>query len=148
MFFSLFCYYNIQSYDLQLTELYSAFFNFQENAKQENCRQYSCILFFIDKLEQRAWRRENLSLNQIFYRLDNSKWKMHTGACATKQKYISIYIYLYMKTFFFLFLLFWLFRRFWLTQIPRTILHHQLALTKFGKLLRYEKKDVNSKAYM
>ena len=29
----------------------SAFFNFQKNANQENCRQYSYILFFIDKLE-------------------------------------------------------------------------------------------------
>ena len=44
----------------------SAFFNFQKNANQENCRQYSCILFFIDKLEQRTWRRENLSLNRVF----------------------------------------------------------------------------------
>ena len=64
-----------------------------------------------------------------------------------KSIYLSIYISIW-KPFFFLFLLFWLFRRFWLTQIPRTILHHQLALTKFGKLLRYEKNDVNSKAYM
>ena len=31
--------------------------------------------------------------------LDNDKWKMHTSARAAKQKYISIYISLHMKTF-------------------------------------------------
>ena len=31
--------------------------------------------------------------------LDNDKWEMHTGARARKQKYISIYISLHMKTF-------------------------------------------------
>ena len=36
---------------------------------------------------------------EVFHKLDNSKWKMHTGARARKQKYISIYISLYMKTF-------------------------------------------------
>ena len=35
----------------------------------------------------------------FFHKLDNSKWKMHTGARARKQKYLSIYISLYMKTF-------------------------------------------------
>ena len=34
-----------------------------------------------------------------FFKLDNSKWKLHTGTRARKQKYISIYISLYMKTF-------------------------------------------------
>ena len=36
---------------------------------------------------------------EFFHKLDNSKWKMHTGARARKQKYISIYISLYMETF-------------------------------------------------
>ena len=36
---------------------------------------------------------------EFFHKLDNSKWKLHTGARARKQKYISIYISLYMKTF-------------------------------------------------
>ena len=36
---------------------------------------------------------------EFFHKLDNKKWKMHTGARARKQKYISIYISLYMKTF-------------------------------------------------
>ena len=44
----------------------SAFFNFQENANQENIRQYSCIIFLIDKLQQRTRRKENLSLKQVF----------------------------------------------------------------------------------
>ena len=44
----------------------SSFFNFQENANQENCRQRSCIIFLTDKLEQRTWRKENLSFNQVF----------------------------------------------------------------------------------
>ena len=36
---------------------------------------------------------------EFFHKLGNSKWKMHTGARARKQKYISIYISLSMKTF-------------------------------------------------
>ena len=37
---------------------------------------------------------------EFFHKLDNKKWKIRTGARATKQNYISIYISLYMKTFF------------------------------------------------
>ena len=51
------------------------------------------------KLEQNTWRRNNLSLNRVFHKLDNNKWKMHTGARAREQNYISIYISLCMKTF-------------------------------------------------
>ena len=36
---------------------------------------------------------------EFFHKLDNKKWKMRTGARATKQNYISIYISLYMKSF-------------------------------------------------
>ena len=36
---------------------------------------------------------------EFFHKLDNDKWKMHTGARARKQKYIYIYISLHMKTF-------------------------------------------------
>ena len=36
---------------------------------------------------------------KFFHKLDNKKWKMHTGARARKQKYISIYISFCMKTF-------------------------------------------------
>ena len=56
-------------------------------------------LHVLFKLEQRTRRRKKLSLNRVFSLLDNSKWKMHTGARARKQKYLSIYISLYMKTF-------------------------------------------------
>ena len=50
------------------------------------------------------WNKEpdeekNYRWTEFFHKLDNSKWKMHTGARARKQKYISIYISLYMKTF-------------------------------------------------
>ena len=31
---------------------------------------------------------------EFFHKLDNSGWKMHTGARARKQKYICIYIYI------------------------------------------------------
>ena len=36
---------------------------------------------------------------EFFHKLDNKKWKIRTGARATKQNYISIYISLYLKTF-------------------------------------------------
>ena len=36
---------------------------------------------------------------EFFHKLDNKKWKMRTGTRATKQNYISIFIFLYMKTF-------------------------------------------------
>ena len=50
------------------------------------------------KLEQKTRRRKNLSLNRVFHKLDNNKWKMHTGARARKQKYISIYLSIYLST--------------------------------------------------
>ena len=80
-----------------------------------------------------------------------TSWTIANEKCTrghvqqNKSIYLSIFLSIWKP---FLFLLFRLFLRFWLTQIPRTILHHQLALTKFGKLLRNEKNDVNSKAYM
>ena len=36
----------------------------------------------------------------VFHKLDNNKWKMHTGAGARKQKHISIYISLHMEAIF------------------------------------------------
>ena len=53
----------------------------------------------LSKLEQRTRRRKKLSLNRVFSKLDNNGWKMHTGARVRKEKYISIYISLHMKTF-------------------------------------------------
>ena len=71
----------------------SAFFNFQEYANQENCRQFSCILF----LFWLNWNKEPdeekiYCWTEFFHKLDNNKWKMHTGTHARRQKYISIYI--------------------------------------------------------
>ena len=77
----------------------SAFFNFQKNANQVDCRQYSCILFFIDKLEQEPDEERIDRWTEFFHKLDNTKWKMRPGAHATKQNYISVYISVYMKTF-------------------------------------------------
>ena len=54
--------------------------------------------FFIDKLEHLT-RREFIVEPSFFHKLDNKKWKIRTGARATKQNCISIYISLYMKTF-------------------------------------------------
>ena len=91
MLFSLSCNYNnYMTYNWPN----SAFFNFQKNANQENCRQYSCILFFIDKLEQRTWRRENLSLNRVFL----TSWTIRKEKCAlghvqqNKTTNLSIYL--------------------------------------------------------
>ena len=39
-----------------------------------------------------------------------------------------------------------IFLSFWLAQISRKIFHNQLALTKFGRRLRYVEKNVNSSA--
>ena len=58
----------------------SSFFNFHENANQENCRQYSCIIFLIDKLEQRT---------KFFHKLDNNKCK-----CTCKKTKVYIYLYI------------------------------------------------------
>ena len=63
--------------------------------KQKNWKRQ--VLFELEK--EKTWRRKNLSLNRVFHKLDNNKWKMHTGARAREQKYISIYISLCMKTF-------------------------------------------------
>ena len=71
----------------------SSFFNFQENANQENCRQCWCIIFLIDKLEQKTWRKENLSFNQVFHKLDNNKCKC-TRAHVQENKSIYLSIYL------------------------------------------------------
>ena len=63
MFFSLSC--NDNNY-MTYKWPNSSFFNFEENTNQENCRQCSRIIFLIDKLEQKTWRKENLSFNQVF----------------------------------------------------------------------------------
>ena len=61
----------------------SSFFNFQDSAKQENCRQCSCIIFLIDKLEQSTWRKENYRLTKFFHKLDNNKCNAHGRTCKS-----------------------------------------------------------------
>ena len=62
----------------------------------DNIRAFSFLLtnWYKEPHEERIYR-----WTEFFHKLDNKKWKMRTGARATKQNYISIYISLYMKTF-------------------------------------------------
>ena len=62
----------------------------------DNIRAFSFLLTnrYKEPHEERIYR-----WTEFFHKLDNKKWKMRTGARATKQNYISIYISLYMKTF-------------------------------------------------
>ena len=62
----------------------------------DNIRAFSFLLTNWNKEpdEERIYR-----WTEFFHKLDNKKWKMRTGARATKQNYISIYISLYMKIF-------------------------------------------------
>ena len=60
----------------------------------DNIRAFSFVLTNWNKEpdKERIYR-----WGEFFHKLDNKKWKMRTGARATKQNYISIYISLYMK---------------------------------------------------
>ena len=62
----------------------------------DNIRAFSFLLtnWYKEPHEERIYR-----WTEFFHKLDNKKWEMHTGACATKQNYISLYISLYMTTF-------------------------------------------------
>ena len=60
----------------------SSFFNFQENANQENCRQCSCIIFLIDKLEQRTWRKETSQKRIVFQQKKNFIQTQRVSAAA------------------------------------------------------------------
>ena len=62
----------------------------------DNIRAFSFVLTNWNKEpdKERIYR-----WGEFFHKLDNTKWKMRTGARATKQNYISIYISLSMKTF-------------------------------------------------
>ena len=62
----------------------------------DNIRAFSFLLtnWYKEPHQERIYR-----WTEFFHKLDNKKWKMRTGARATKQNYISIFIFLYMKTF-------------------------------------------------
>ena len=62
------------------------------------------MYFSKKKTQNDMWSWKNPTTKKFivepsFPKLDNNKWKMHTGARAREQKYISIYISLCMKTF-------------------------------------------------
>ena len=63
----------------------STYIFLKKNKKTQNDR-------FFSNWKKKTRRRKKLSLNRVFHKLDNNKSKMHTGARARKQKYISIYI--------------------------------------------------------
>ena len=63
----------------------------------DNIRAFS---FLLTNWSKEPDEEEIYRWTEFFHKLDNKKWKMHTGARARKQKYISIYISLYMKTVF------------------------------------------------
>ena len=54
--------------------------------------------FFFYKLEQRIWRRENLSLNPVNFTIDNNKWKC-TRAHVPEDKSIKLSIYFCIRHF-------------------------------------------------
>ena len=87
MIFSLSCNYNN---DMTYNWPNSAFFNFQKNANQVNCRQYSCILFFITK---NLTKREFIVEPSFF-----TSWTIRSEKCArahvqqNKTIYLSIYL--------------------------------------------------------
>ena len=62
----------------------------------DNIRAFSFLLtnWYKEPHEERIYR-----WTEFFHKLDNKKWKMRTGARATKQNFISIFISLYVKTF-------------------------------------------------
>ena len=72
----------------------SSFFNFQENANQENCRQYSCIIFFNWQIATKnLTKRKNYCWTKFFHKLDNNKCK-YTRAHVQENKSIYLSIYL------------------------------------------------------
>ena len=100
----------------------------QNNRIADNIRAFSFLLTNWSKEpdEERIYR-----WTEFF-----TSWTIANKKCSrahvqhNKSIYLSIYLSIWKP---YLLLLFWLFLRFWLTQIPRTIRHHRLALTKFGK---------------
>ena len=73
----------------------SSFFNFQENANQENCRQYSSIIFSIDKFGNKEPHEQKIyGWTEFFKSWTITSEKVHTGARAREQKYIYLSRYL------------------------------------------------------
>ena len=71
----------------------SFFFKFQENANQENCRQYLSIIFSIDKFGKKEPDEQKIyGWTEFFTSWTITSEKMHTGARAREKKYIYIYL--------------------------------------------------------
>ena len=69
-----------------------------------HCKFYCRVQHFSGKNSATNWNKEPdeekiYRSTEFFLKLDNNGWEMHTGARARKQKYLCIYISLYMKTF-------------------------------------------------
>ena len=73
----------------------SAFFNFQEHAKQENCRQYLCILFFFFwEIRTKNPTKTKFIVEPSFF----TSWTIRSEKCSwaqvqeNKSIYLSIYL--------------------------------------------------------
>ena len=72
----------------------SAFFNFQKNANQENCRHSSCILFFYWQIGTKNLMRREFIVEPSFF----TSWTIRSEKCArahvqqNKTIYLSIYL--------------------------------------------------------
>ena len=62
------------------------------------CKVRHFVDMFFEKGNKEA-DKEKIIVPEIFNKLNNDKWKLYTGARATKQKYVSVYIFLWRKTF-------------------------------------------------
>ena len=85
---------NYSNHDMTYNWPNSAFFNFQKNANQVNCRQYSCILFFYWQIGTKNLTKRELIIEPSFF----TSWTILSEKCArahmqqNKTKYLSIYL--------------------------------------------------------
>ena len=87
-----------QLYDLQVTKFSS--FNFQENANQENCRQYSCNIFFNWQIGTKNLTKRTFIVEPSFL----TGWTMtsvnaHGRTCKKTKVYTYLYISLHENLF-------------------------------------------------
>ena len=78
----------------------SSFLNFQENANQENCRQYSCIIFFNWQIGTKNLTKRKIIVEPSFF----TSWTItsvnaHGRTCKKTKVYIYLYISLYENLF-------------------------------------------------
>ena len=74
----------------------SSFFNFQENANQENRRQYSCIILFNWQIGTKNLTKKKINVEPSFF----TSWTItsvnaHGRTCKKTKVYIYLYISLY-----------------------------------------------------